>query len=263
MMGSNPPENSTISCASEARPGCTLDDDVHQQQVVDGPALKMKVSHGSNLVDVSVPSSSTFGDLKRFIARETGLEPQMQKLLFRGKEKEDCDLLQMAGVKDDTQVVLLMEDARDEEMKSREMNETSEILRGVAAVADVRAEVDNLSEQVSALQAVVYGGEKVEERDIVYLTEMLMRQLLKLDSIEAEGEGKIQRKMEVRRVQSFVEIMDTLKARNSTPFSDSSNAVSSTTQWETFNSAVANPSAPIPMPCSTSTKVTQQREQFD
>lgn len=50
---------------------------------------------------------------------------------------------------------------------------------------------------MSALQAVIHGGNKVEERNIVYLTEMLMRQLLKLDSIEAEGEGKIQRKLEV------------------------------------------------------------------
>lgn len=41
------------------------------------------------------------------------------------------------------------------------------------------------------------GGNKVEDKEIVYLSEMLMRQLLKLDGIEAEGEGRIQRKMEV------------------------------------------------------------------
>lgn len=40
-------------------------------------------------------------------------------------------------------------------------------------------------------------GTKVDSKDIIYATEMLMRQLLKLDSIEAEGEGKVQRKMEV------------------------------------------------------------------
>lgn len=48
-----------------------------------------------------------------------------------------------------------------------------------------------------ALQAVVDSGTKVDDKDIIYLTEMLMRQLLKLDGIEAEGEGKVQRKMEV------------------------------------------------------------------
>lgn len=41
------------------------------------------------------------------------------------------------------------------------------------------------------------GGTNVEDKDIIFLTEMLMRQLLKLDGIEAEGEAKVQRKMEV------------------------------------------------------------------
>lgn len=50
---------------------------------------------------------------------------------------------------------------------------------------------------MDALQAVIDSGTKVDDKDIIYLTEMLMRQLLKLDGIEAEGDGKVQRKMEV------------------------------------------------------------------
>lgn len=56
----------------------------------------------------------------------------------------------------------------------------------------------NISLKVSALKVVVDGGTMIDEKDIVYLTEMLMRQLLKLDGIDAEGEGRVQRKMEVR-----------------------------------------------------------------
>ena len=41
------------------------------------------------------------------------------------------------------------------------------------------------------------GGTKVEEKEFDVLTELLMRQLLKLDGIEAEGEAKMQRKAEV------------------------------------------------------------------
>ncbi|KAL3536553.1 hypothetical protein ACH5RR_005014 [Cinchona calisaya] len=242
MMGSNhrglPRENGSCSVESDD----------------DGAALMVKVSHGSNLFDVSVPSKSTFGDLKRVIAQETGAEPQLQKLFFRGKEKEDDDLLQMAGVKDNSKVVLLMGNVGDKQMKPQEMNEPCEISKGAAAVAEVRAEVNKLSEQVSALEAVLYGGNKVEERNVVYLTEMLVRQLLKLDGIEAEGEGKIQRKLEVRRVQSLVETMDTLKARNSNLFSNCSNAASVTTEWETFDSGVVNPNASTPAPCSTKCK---------
>ena len=35
------------------------------------------------------------------------------------------------------------------------------------------------------------GGTTVEGKEFVVLTELLMRQLLKLDGIEAEGEGKV------------------------------------------------------------------------
>lgn len=47
------------------------------------------------------------------------------------------------------------------------------------------------------MQASVYSGTKVDEKEFIILTEMFMVQLLKLDSIEAEGEAKIQRKNEV------------------------------------------------------------------
>lgn len=40
-------------------------------------------------------------------------------------------------------------------------------------------------------------GTKVAEKEFVVSTELLMRQLLKLDGIEAEGEAKMQRKAEV------------------------------------------------------------------
>ncbi|KAK3037055.1 hypothetical protein RJ639_031772 [Escallonia herrerae] len=70
---------------------------------------------------------------------------------------------------------------------------------GSTELTRVGLEVEILSEQVTALQTVVCGGSKVEEKDIVFVTEMLMRQLLKLDGIEAEGEAKQQRKMEAIR----------------------------------------------------------------
>ena len=54
-----------------------------------------------------------------------------------------------------------------------------------------------LSLQVAALQVAVNGGTNVEDKEFVVSTELLMRQLLKLDSIDAEGEAKLQRKAEV------------------------------------------------------------------
>jgi hypothetical protein len=50
---------------------------------------------------------------------------------------------------------------------------------------------------VAALEVAVDGGTKVAEKEFLVSTELLMKQLLKLDSIEAEGEAKLQRKAEV------------------------------------------------------------------
>lgn len=51
--------------------------------------------------------------------------------------------------------------------------------------------------QVAALEVAVHGGTKISDKEFEISTEMLMRQLLKLDSIEAEGMARAQRKAEV------------------------------------------------------------------
>lgn len=90
------------------------------------------------------------GDLKRVLAQETGLEPKEQRLLFRGKEKEDGECLDMAGVKDMSKVVLL-EDPASKEKKLEEMKKNQCILKAYEAVAKIRAEVDKISEKVRLL----------------------------------------------------------------------------------------------------------------
>ncbi|XP_061958188.1 BAG family molecular chaperone regulator 4-like isoform X2 [Populus nigra] len=215
----------------ELRPGGML---VQKRDVgvgSSGPMIKIKVSHGSCHYDTDVPAQSTFGDLKKVLANETGLEPKEQRLLFRGKERENDEYLHMVGVKDMSKVILF-EDPASKERKLEEMKRNQGTFEAYEAVARVRAEVDKLCEK-----------------------------LLKLDSIEANGEAKVQRRIEVRRIQSFVDTLDNLKVRNSNPFSNSSSAVSVTTKWETFASGVGSLSAPVPI--QSATKVTQDWELFD
>ncbi|XWS43874.1 hypothetical protein CRYUN_Cryun16bG0141900 [Craigia yunnanensis] len=228
----------------------------------------------------STPKSAS-GELKKEIAQKTGLEPDKQKVLFRGKEKEDKVHLHSAGVKDKSKVLVIenptskektveemtsikekVEETTDsKENKAEEMKESEEMSKAFSAVAGIRKEVDKLSERVAALEVAVNSGTKVSNEEFVVSAELLMRELLKLDGIEAEGEAKLQRKAEVRRVQNFHETLDKLKARNSEPFSNSSKAVSVTTKWETFDSGMGSLTAPPPM--SSSTNVTQDWEQFD
>ncbi|MBA0774579.1 hypothetical protein Gotri_009780, partial [Gossypium trilobum] len=233
----------------ELRPGGMLVQKRNMADAASAPMIKIKVSHGSYHRDIAVPAQSTFGDLKRVLAQETGLEPKEQRLLFQGKEKDDEECLHMVGVKDMSKVVLL-EDPASKERKLVEMNSNQSVLKACEEVAKVRSEVDKLSEKVIAVEANVRAGTKVAENEFLVLTELLMVQLLQLDTIEADGEAKVQRRVEndnkkdwilkygygaqVRRVQGLVDTLDHLKARNSNPFSSSCNAVPTSTKWEAF-----------------------------
>lgn len=226
-----------------------------------GPFIKIRVSYGSSLHEFTVPWQSTFGELKKLLAPKTGLEPGDQRLYFRGREKDDTETLHMAGLKDLSKL-LLMEHHSSKERKMEEARKKDEISKACEAVAEVRAEVDKLSEKVSSLQASVNGGTKVDEKEFIISTELLMVQLLKLDSIEAEGEAKTQRKNEVCRVQSYVDALDALKTKNANPFGTSfTNSVSVSTNWETFDTGVG--SLTPPSVSSSPTKITQNWEQFE
>ncbi|KAF2288502.1 hypothetical protein GH714_007953 [Hevea brasiliensis] len=112
--------------------------------------------------------------------------------------------------------------------------------------------------EVSALVVAVKGGGQTLEEEFSVSSEFLMRQLLKFDTIQAEGEPK------VHCVQNYHDLLDNLKASNSKPFStsSSSNAVSVTTEWETFDSGLGS-SSPSPPSVSSSTRINQDWERFD
>lgn len=88
------------------------------------------------------------GDVKNALAETTGLEPKDQRLMFRGKEKEDEEHLHMAGVKDRSKI-LLLEDTASKVRKLEEMRKSNQIAKASEAVAEVRAEVDKISERVN------------------------------------------------------------------------------------------------------------------
>lgn len=103
------------------------------------------------------------GDLKMEIAKATGLEPEAQNLLFRGKEKDENERLDMAGVKDNAKVILTEnsptidkdkdKDEEEEENVEKVEEEVKEISKGVEAVSLVRKENDEFAEQVMMWRA--------------------------------------------------------------------------------------------------------------
>ncbi|EAY94582.1 BAG family molecular chaperone regulator 1 [Oryza sativa Japonica Group] len=80
--------------------------------------ITVRVATGFSWHDVSIGATCTFGELKTVVSIVTGLEPREQRLLFRGKEREDSDHLHMVGVRDKDKV-LLLEDPALKDMKLR------------------------------------------------------------------------------------------------------------------------------------------------
>lgn len=50
---------------------------------------------------------------------------------------------------------------------------------------------------MTALESVISKGGRVAEKDVVNVIELLMNELIKLDGIVADGDVKLQRKMQV------------------------------------------------------------------
>ncbi|KAJ0972825.1 hypothetical protein J5N97_020784 [Dioscorea zingiberensis] len=88
--------------------------------------VRVRVSMASLSHDISIAATSTFGELKMVLSLVTGLEPRAQRILFKGKEREDGDHLHMVGV-NDTDKVLLLEDPALKEKKLSSM-ERSQVM---------------------------------------------------------------------------------------------------------------------------------------
>jgi hypothetical protein len=89
------------------------------------------------------------GELKRILVQTTGLEPERQRLFFRGKEKSDREFLHAAGVKDGAKLLLLEKPApANIEQKVEPVIMDESVMKACEAVARVRAEVDRLSAKV-------------------------------------------------------------------------------------------------------------------
>jgi hypothetical protein len=79
------------------------------------------------------------------------VEPERQRLFFRGKEKSDSELLHAAGVKDGAKLLLLEKPAPvTMEQKTEPVFMDESMMKACEAVARVRAEVDKLSAKVGS-----------------------------------------------------------------------------------------------------------------
>ncbi|KAF8030742.1 hypothetical protein BT93_D0049 [Corymbia citriodora subsp. variegata] len=197
----------------EMRPGGMLVQKRAGNPDLPAPNVRVRVAYGAIRYEISVNSQATFGELKKLLAAETGLQAAEQRLVFRGKERDDGEYLDTCGVKDRSKVNLV-QDPISIERRLVEMRRNARIQTVHRAVSGVAAEVDKLADQVSAMEKSIAKGNKVPEVQITTLIEMLMRLAIKLDGISAEGDAAPLKKLQGKRVQKCVETLDMLKARD-------------------------------------------------
>ncbi|KAI3463063.1 hypothetical protein Pfo_019726 [Paulownia fortunei] len=95
----------------ELRPGGMLVQKRESKENSGEVMITIRVSTVSQWHDISVQATSTFGELKILLSLMTNLEPQEQRLLFKGKEREDHEHLHMVGVRDKDKVLMLEDPA--------------------------------------------------------------------------------------------------------------------------------------------------------
>ncbi|XP_045804841.1 BAG family molecular chaperone regulator 3-like [Trifolium pratense] len=191
-------------------------------------ALRLRIAYGALRYDIYVSSMATFGEVKKVMSDETGLKVEEQRVIYRGKERENGEYLDVCGVKDRSKLVLI-QDASSIERRYIQMRINAKIKTANRSINNVSLELDQLTDQVSAIEKSISNGVKVPEVQIITLIEMLMRQAIKLESISAEGDAASQKILQGKRVQKSVETLDLLKTSNATI-----KPVVVTTKWESF-----------------------------
>ncbi|XLU42273.1 hypothetical protein S245_037087 [Arachis hypogaea] len=227
----------------ELRPGGMLVQkrDSNSDRNSDSAALStimVKVKYGSAYHELPISSHASFGELKKMLRERTGLHAQDQKLMFKKKERDSKSYLDVERVRDGSKLVLF------EKIESRErrMLETLRIAKKEKASKSLK----EINHQVSALEAGASTGGVIAELDIESLTENLMRMLITLNEIFAEGDLKLQKSEQVRRVQKHIETLDTLKMKRQKNVPQKIKAAEEqqlkhwdsvvvTTKWETFD----------------------------
>jgi hypothetical protein len=75
------------------------------------------------------------------------LQPNEQRLLFRGKQKDDSEYLHVSGVKDKAKIILV-EDPASRERRVEAMRKQEQVAKACKAVGAVKQEVDKLAGKV-------------------------------------------------------------------------------------------------------------------
>ncbi|KAL3743119.1 hypothetical protein ACJRO7_018420 [Eucalyptus globulus] len=202
----------------EVRPGGMLvqtraSSEAEHRNQAQASNIRVKVKHGPSCHEVLISPRASFEELKKKLAEPTGLHHEDQKLIYKKKERGSKQYLDVAGVKDGSKIVLV-EDVLGRERRCLEMLKKVKIEEASKTLEGNSSELDRMSEKVLALKKVASEGGKVESMDVEKFTNALMKLYIKLDSLVVQGELNSQKRLQVRKIQEHIEMLDALKLKS-------------------------------------------------
>lgn len=87
------------------------------------------------------------GEVKKRMSGETGLEADEQRVVYRGKERENGEYLDLCGVKDGSKLVVI-QDPSSIERRFIQMRINAKIQSANRAINNVSLQLDQLEDQV-------------------------------------------------------------------------------------------------------------------
>ncbi|XP_065858189.1 BAG family molecular chaperone regulator 1-like [Euphorbia lathyris] len=198
----------------EIRPGGMLvqkrNSDESNEIALPIPKINVRVKYGASYLQIYINSIASFGELKKIVAERTGVHHLDQKLIYKKKERDSKSFLDVAGVKNGSKMVMI-EDITSRERRCLESLKSAKIDKVSKLLQQISLQVDKLRPEVISMEE----SGKVADSDIDNLTGILMNKLVILDGISADGELKLKKEIQVRRVQKYIEILDMLKLKKS------------------------------------------------
>jgi hypothetical protein len=111
------------------------------------PTICVKVKFADVTHEVYVNSQSSFGELKKLMSDKTGLHPDDQKVLYKDRERDSKEFLNMVGVRDRSKMTIV----KDPEAQARRLIEeqrNAKAQKAAKAVSRISLDVDKLASKV-------------------------------------------------------------------------------------------------------------------
>ncbi|XP_042407269.1 BAG family molecular chaperone regulator 1-like isoform X1 [Zingiber officinale] len=177
------------------------------------PAIRVKVKHGAACHEIYIGALASFGELKKALSAKTGLHPLDMKLSYKNRERQSAAFLDSAGVMDKSKL-LLEEDPAARTKRLLDLRKADKAEKTAKSISAISLEVDRLGSKVSEMEAMVNQNRKVVDNDVTDLIASLMNELVKLDGIVADGDVNVQRRLQIKMTQKYVETLDFIKLKN-------------------------------------------------